>query len=773
MRLLLIEDNPADARLIRELLAESSAETPEFSHAPRLGSALERLRQETFDIVLLDLGLPDSQGLETLIQTQQTNGGTPIVVLTGLDDGRFAVEAVRAGAQDYLVKGQFDSQLLIRTIRHAIERKRAQEEIRRLNSELEQRVIERTAELRKANAELSKEVAEHKRAELASAKAKRDWERTFDSMPDPIAILDNDHGIVRLNRAMAERLAVDSEAGCEQTCFSCVHGSSEPPPECPHVLTIKDGCEHSAELYEPRMGGSFLVTTTPLLDENGKIEGAVHVAHDITDRKRHEDALQQSLERLEKVLEVETVGVMFWDLSTGRLVDANDTFLKMMGYTSTDVESRELTWQKFTPPEYHDVSLREIEKILATGRVGPYEKEYLCKDGTRKWFLFAGSSLGGNQFVEFCVDVSSRKKTEEALQQSLERLERVLEVETVGVMFWDLNTGRLVDANDTFLKMMGYSRSDIEAPELTWQKFTPPEYLDLSRREVEKFLATGRVGPYEKEYFCKDGTKRWLLFAGSSLGNNQCVEFCVDISERKKAEAALLESERLAMQREQLRALAGRLEKAREEERTRLARDLHDDIGQILTAVKMELQWIARHETNQEKEAHRRLKSAVELIGDGMRSVREMCTRLRPSLLDDLGLAAAIEWQAHEFSKRTGISSRLSLPEARFDLSSDHSSAFFRIFQECLTNVSRHADARAVDISLYKQEGDVVLVVKDDGKGFEEDSHTTSLGILGMKERAQGCGGELSITSSAGGGTAVTLRIPFGANGSKNDAPSD
>ena len=122
-------------------------------------------------------------------------------------------------------------------------------------------------------------------------------------------------------------------------------------------------------------------------------------------------------------------------------------------------------------------------------------------------------------------------------------MKKVLEVETVGVMFWDLNTGCMVDANDTFLRLMGYSRREVEARELTWQKLTPPEYMDVSRAEVQKFMATGRVGPYEKEYFRKDGTRRWLLFAGSSLGNNQCVEFCVDISDRKQAEEALRSSQ--------------------------------------------------------------------------------------------------------------------------------------------------------------------------------------------------------------------------------------
>ena len=231
-----------------------------------------------------------------------------------------------------------------------------------------------------------------------------------------------------------------------------------------------------------------------------------------------------------------------------------------------------------------------------------------------------------------------------------------------------------------------------------------------------------------------------------------------DLSEMKRGE------ESLVLQREQLRALAERLQWVREVDRKQVARDLHDQIGQILTAIKMDMTWITRHLPESEGEVLARLRESIQSINDGVKAVRTICSGLRPGVLDDLGLAAAIEWQASEFSSRNGVHCQVSVPPVDLHLDGDRATATFRIFQECLTNVIRHAQAKSVRVALCQEEESILLVVEDDGIGFCESGLSNSLGslgLLGMKERAQFCGGDVHISSSPGNGTTVTVRVPL------------
>jgi PAS domain S-box-containing protein len=280
-----VEDNPGDAELLLYLLPGDGLTRFEVQCVSRLSGALECIAEDRFDVVLLDLGLPDSSGLATLRTVRRQAVKLPIIVLTGNDDEQTGVDAIREGAQDYLIKGQVDKNLLVRSIKHAVERKQMENALQELNDTLEDRILERTGQISSAN--------------KALRRAKEEWERTFASVPDLIATLDNRHRVLRVNDAMAKRLGLKPEECIGLPCYEVMHGAAAPPEFCPHSKTIEDGLEHAEELHVDRFDGDFLVTTTPLLDEKGESIGSVHIAHDITERKRFEKGLQLAKEAAE------------------------------------------------------------------------------------------------------------------------------------------------------------------------------------------------------------------------------------------------------------------------------------------------------------------------------------------------------------------------------------------------------------------------------------------------------------------------------------------
>jgi signal transduction histidine kinase len=230
-----------------------------------------------------------------------------------------------------------------------------------------------------------------------------------------------------------------------------------------------------------------------------------------------------------------------------------------------------------------------------------------------------------------------------------------------------------------------------------------------------------------------------------------------EIKERKVAEAQLRESE------VQLRALAARLISIREEERARIAREIHDELGQVLTGLKMDIMWLAKRLAGTEAQLVEKTETMRRLIDSTMHLIRRISTGLRPEILDDMGLVAAIGWQAKEFQKRMGMRCRIKLPEDQAVPDKELSTAVFRIFQEILTNIARHAKASSVNVQLSIADDFLKLKVADDGIGISESQIRGhgSLGLLGMQERAQLFGGEVSIRGASGRGTTVSVTIPM------------
>jgi len=231
--------------------------------------------------------------------------------------------------------------------------------------------------------------------------------------------------------------------------------------------------------------------------------------------------------------------------------------------------------------------------------------------------------------------------------------------------------------------------------------------------------------------------------------------------ERKRAE------EQIKATSEQLRALMTSLSSAREEEGIRIAREIHDELGAALTSLRWDLEEMERVNAERNPEPfqsalHTKIRGMFALIDSTIDVVRRISSELRPSILDDLGLASAVEWQAQQFQKRTGIQCRCECVVDPLNLNAELSTAVFRIFQEALTNVLRHAQATRIDVTIEEEAGDLLLTVRDNGRGIQhsEKTSTSTLGLLGMRERAHLIGGRIEIVGVDGKGTTVTLRVP-------------
>ena len=494
----------------------------------------------------------------------------------------------------------------------------------------------------------------------------------------------------------------------------------------------------------------------PWFDLTGQIGGIIMSTENVTERNRA-DARMREYERVVEGLD-EKITVLDREY---RYVIANQAFR-----TYRDIEKEEIlghTVGEIMGEEYFATVFKPRMDECFAGNVVQYEFTYAypnigARDMAASYFPIEGPD-GVDRIAIILQDITDRKRSEEALRRSEEEFRTM--ANAIPQLAWIANPdGWVYWFNDGWYQYTGTTPSEMAG--WGWQTVHTPFLLPAVMDRWRESVATCK--PFEMTYPLRgaDGTYRTFLARATPLKDEsgkllRWFGTNTDIEEQKRAE------DLLRSRGEELQALAARLQDVREEERTRVSRDLHDDIGQILTSVKMDLALILKLWPSLPAELHSRIKTACELLGDGVKTVRAICTGLRPSILDDLGLAVALEWQAKEFASRTHIECKfhIDISEARVD--GKRATAIFRIAQEALTNVSRHAEASSVRMSLLGQNDEVVLTVEDDGKGFRDTREHNSLGIVGMKERAQACGGELQVSSTLAKGTTVTVRIPLGS----------
>jgi len=335
-------------------------------------------------------------------------------------------------------------------------------------------------------------------------------------------------------------------------------------------------------------------------------------------------------------------------------------------------------------------------------------------------------------------------------------------LDTTGALIAVLdNEGNIVQFNKACETLTGYQEHEVVGQRLRNFLFEAKE-LESANAIFHNQPAYQFPIDFESIWVAKDGTHHLIACSTTNLeddkGNIQWVLFTgLDITERKQVEQEVRKSQ------EQLRNLAAHLQSIREEERTLIAREIHDELGQALTALKMDIAWLNKKLPPDQQLLLDKIKAMSHLIDSTTQTVKKISSKLRPGLLDDLGLVAAIEWQSEEFMNRTGIKCDLTLLSNHTVLDRDRSTALFRIFQETLTNIACHAAASKIEVRLQQNNDRVTLIVTDNGIGIAEQqiSSSSSLGLIGMRERAYVLGGEVKIQGIKGKGTTVTVTLPL------------
>lgn len=1171
IQILLIEDNPGDTRLLRELLAETDSPRFRLTHVDRLSYGIARVKEGGIDVILLDLSLPDSQGFDTLGQMHGTAAGIPIVVMTGTEDEALGLQLIQRGAQDYLVKGQVTGPLLQRSLGYAVERARMARELQ-TKTNLLQSVLDNMAEGLVMADEQGRFQLWNQAADKIVGGGPTDvsperWSEHYDcylqdkvtpypphDLPLTKAIRGESvsNALVYLRRAepsggtwinanarplhdesgrlrggvtvfrditaakRMEEALLESQARYrllvtrandiiyrtdERGRFTFVN------PVATRIMKYSEKellGRHFVELIHPAYreaaerfyGRQFIRRTAStyfefialsktgapvwigqnvqILLEQDNVIGFQAVARDITDRKRAEEALLESEERLRSIVQSTGDAIILMD-AEGNVAFWNLGAEKIFGYTAEEMIGRPVT--RIIPERFREAHQRGVRRAAADGRLSRQstmmELVGLRKNGTEipLEFSMAAWTTKANFFITGIMrDISERKRAEAALKESEARFKAIMD-HSPSMIFLKDTAGRYLQVSQKFAETFHLKPNEVIGA--TDEDIFPREQAAAFRSHDREVLAAGHGIEFEETALHDDGLhtsivvkfplftpqgecyalcgmttditdrkraeeeraklarEKLLLLdstgdgiygldlegrctfinkAGAHLlgyhpeelmgrhmhelvhhsfsdGSPYPLEQChvnrvmrsqkgchvdtevlwrkngtafpaeyssfpvfeqdrimgavvtfIDITARKRLEhertqralrlmtqqsaltglaqskffqtsdlmaalrhitemaARTLSVERVGIWRysddrsavrcmdcfelhhnrhadgmtisvdscpayfhaltmsqmiaadevqrdpriaplyaaqtetdhvtsaldvplylfgklegvirhehvgpsriwmedewmfaiaisnlvtlayeddlrrrtevqlqqsqERLRSLTGRLESIQEEERTRIAREVHDELGQSLTAVKLELALLRDQFSESQLSLLARTDSIGKLVDMTMQSVRKIATELRPVALDQLGLVPAIEWQAREFLARTGIQCRLNIYMRSVALSAERSTGVFRIFQEILTNVARHAQATSVDISMQEHAGHLQLEVTDNGRGITEAEVTgsKSLGLLGMRERALLLGGETTIQRHAEKGTTVRVRIPL------------
>jgi PAS domain S-box-containing protein len=473
------------------------------------------------------------------------------------------------------------------------------------------------------------------------------------------------------------------------------------------------------------------------------------------------------------LMNIDLLFAQLWEISVdgmrlidedGKILLVNDSFCKIF-----QIEKENLLGKPFSivyAQEGQAEALYAYQRDIQNNELKTlFERENILWNGRKAWFEFSNSFLtlpdGSKITLSIIKDISERKKSEIELRESEAKYKMLFNNANDAVFVTQLSNeksyGDFIEVNEVACRRLGYTKE--EFLQLSPSAIVSQKSISDFNFKTEQLLKEGHV-VYDIVHRAKDKKIIPVEINSHLFFYNEkptVLSIARDITERKQAEEKLKRTSKL------LRELATHLQSVREEERTMIAQEIHDELGQVLTALKIQISLLANKLNDDQKPLKQKINSLSDMIDASVESVQKISSKLRPGILDELGLIAAIEWQAEDFEKLTNIKCSLSMPKEEIVLEKNKSTAIFRIFQEALTNIARHSQAAKTTISLLKHQSNIYLEIFDNGKGITQEQirDFKSLGIHGMEERAMVFGGQVYIEGIAGKGTTVKVEIPI------------
>ncbi len=489
-------------------------------------------------------------------------------------------------------------------------------------------------------------------------------------------------------------------------------------------------------------------------------------------KSKIENQLAWNEKKLRQIVEESVDGIVLMN-EEGDIIEWSPGQERITGMARSDVMGAK-AWEKFSKicptigplSDTYDYFKKTFSVGLKTG-TGPWIKEpreydIIDKNSSKRIIqavFFPIETEKGFMLGSISRDITKQKQIENALKESELRFRTIFQSVSVGIIVLDadLSIGAL---NSSFEDMTGFTAQDFANKSIF--DLVHPDDLVNYKNGIKK-LQAGKETTIELQvrYYSKQKNIIWSKTACSVVKKDlKQVQYIIlmidDITLIKNAE------DKLRISQMELRNLSTHLQAVKEEESIRIAREIHDELGQNLTALKMDISWLNIKLAQQDSEIKNKLKSVKTLIDETIKTVQQIAYELRPIILDDLGLVAAIEWQVEELENRTDLKISLLIDSKSIHISQDRAIILFRIFQESMTNILRHSKATKVVIHLYEDNNKIFLEIQDNGIGIETNKifASDSLGLIGMRERVRSCGGTLDISGKANKGTLVSVTIP-------------